>query len=318
MTSDAPDSTPPKSSPKDVQAWLRQEPSLSDLARAFPDEWRAVQREITELESSPDPDAAKRYITSLTAPPAPRPGAAVSRKQREQAALSVQIRRHMAATALRQARVAAATGVTRGRVRFNLLNGWVAQKLLFERDLIRKPVPYRRFRAIWPLLWQRRFLMPLVEPKGIYCFYSDRLIRELAAMIGNRSCVEIGAGDGTLARFLTDAGTKVTATDDFSWGQSISYPKDVRRLDARQALRQFGPEVVICSFPPPANTFEADVFKTRSVQLYVVIGSKDESAAGSWAAYRSQTAFDFQEESRLSKLVLPPELHPAVYVFRRR
>ena len=54
------------------------------------------------------------------------------------------------------------------------LNGFVAQRLLFARGLERKPVSMRRFRLIWPLLWQRRRLMPLVQPKGIYCFYSRR------------------------------------------------------------------------------------------------------------------------------------------------
>lgn len=30
--------------------------------------------------------------------------------------------------------------------------------------------------------------MPLVGPKGIYCFYSRRLVEVLAAAIGDRSC----------------------------------------------------------------------------------------------------------------------------------
>ena len=203
-------------------------------------------------------------------------------------------------------------------MRFNLVNGWVAQKLLFKRDLVRKPVKLGRFRALWPLLWQRRFLMPLVEPKGIYCFYSSKLVRELAKLIDGRSCLEIGAGDGTLARFLADEGVKVTATDDHSWQQSISFPEDVRRMDARQALRHFRPEVVRCSWPPPGTAFEREVFKTPSVQQYVVIASEDETAAGNWADYRAQTAFDFERDPWFSRLMLPPEIRPAVYVFTRR
>ena len=61
------------------------------------------------------------------------------------------------------------------------------------------------FKTLWPLLWQRRYLMPLVARKGIYCFYSARLVDRLAALIGDRPALEIAAGDGTLSRFLRDA-----------------------------------------------------------------------------------------------------------------
>ena len=66
--------------------------------------------------------------------------------------------------------------------------------------------------------------MPLVEPRGIYCFYSGALVARLAALIGARSCVEIAAGDGTLSRFLRDAGVDVVATDDASWTQTRGGP----------------------------------------------------------------------------------------------
>ena len=46
----------------------------------------------------------------------------------------------MAAAAIKQLSLSAATGVNEGRVRFNLVNGWIAQKLLFEDGLRRKPV----------------------------------------------------------------------------------------------------------------------------------------------------------------------------------
>lgn len=224
----------------------------------------------------------------------------------------------MRAAALKQLCFSAATGVTAGRVRFNLLNGYVAQRLLFAGGLERKPVSLAWFRLLWPLLWQRRLLMPLVGPKGIYCFYSRKLIRALASQIGDRSCLEIAAGDGTLSRFLADEGVEVTATDDHSWKQSISFPDSVRRLDARQALRVHQPQAVVCSWPPAGNPFEREVFKTRSVELYVVVSSRHRFASGDWAAYERQRGFDFAEDPDLSRLVLPPELEAAVYVFRRR
>jgi hypothetical protein len=222
----------------------------------------------------------------------------------------------MAVAAVKQLSLSAATGVTEGRLRFNLVNGWVAQKLLFEQGLRRKPVSLAWFRVTWPLVWQRRFLMPLVGPKGIYCFYSRQLIRKLAAMIGDSPCLEIAAGDGTLSRFLAAEGVAVVATDDHSW-QDVDFPPAVLRQDAREALRRHRPGVVICSWPPAGNDFERDVFKTPSVQTYVVISSRHRFAAGDWAAYEEQTDFDFAEDPALTRLVLPPELDAAVYVFRR-
>ncbi|TQS47091.1 hypothetical protein [Cryptosporangium phraense] len=222
----------------------------------------------------------------------------------------------MTTALVRQLAMSAATGIESGRVRFNLLNGWVAQKLLFSSGLTRKAVSLRLFRLVWPFVWQKRLLMPLVQKKGIYCFYSRELIEALATLIDGRDCLEIAAGDGTLSRLLGLAGVAVRATDDHSWSQ-VAFGDSVERLDAVRALRRYQPPVVVCSWPPAGNSFERAVFATPSVQLYVVIGSKHEHASGDWAAYRKQRGFSFELDSRLSGLVLPPELDSAVYVFRR-
>jgi hypothetical protein len=76
--------------------------------------------------------------------------------------------------------------------------------------------------------------------------------------------------------------------------------------------------VVICSWPPAGNDFEREVFRTATVALYVVVGSRHRFATGNWAAYEEQAEFDFAEDPELGRLVLPPELDAAVYVFRRR
>jgi hypothetical protein len=102
---------------------------------------------------------------------------------------------------------------------------------------VRKPVSRFWFRLVWPLLWQRRFLMPLMASKAIYCFYTKPLVKALAELIGDRQCVEIAAGDGTLSRFLNDAGASVTATDDHSWS-GLRFPDSVIREDAEVSLRK--------------------------------------------------------------------------------
>lgn len=288
--------------PKDVRAWLAVKPSLGEMREAYPDDWDAVQRELRDVVNSGDPRKLQDYVQR------PAGGSGVS----------AEVRRAMKIAAVRKLCVAAATGVTSGRLRFNLVNGWVAQRLLFRgKGLERKPVSLAWFSVVWPLLTQKSFLMPLVEPKGIYCFYSRRLIKELARMIGDRKTLEIAAGDGTLARFLAAEGVDVTATDDHSWKHSIDFPEDVKRQDAVSALREHQPQAVICSWPPAGNSFEEHVFATPSVELYIVIASQHAFASGNWDAYERQTSFKYAQDDALSRLVLPPELEGAVYVFRR-
>ena len=301
--------------PQEVADWLRTEPSLTELGREFPAEWEAARREFAELMESGDATQLGAALAAASAAvPQPR-----GRARPQPEVVSDVLRRHMLQRMLRQALLAVGTGVTEGTVKFDLVNGLVLQRLLFEHDLRRKPVPLRAFRLLWPLLSQRRFLMPLVTSRGIYCFYSRPLVKALVRLIDGRSCVEIAAGDGTLSRFLNDAGASVTATDDFSWQDRVGYEAEgVRRLDAAGALREYRPQVVICSWPPPRNSFESRVFTTPEVELYVLITSRHEFAAGDWDAYRSQTAFSFAEEPRLSRLIVPPEIDGAVYLFRRQ
>lgn len=261
-----------------------------------------------------DPDELIEHFSKVVQPDSQLPGARV-RSMRER--VSAEAKRQMTVHLLKQAVLRSSTGVTEGRVRFNLANGFIAQKLLFRRGFERKPVNLWLFKLIWPLLGQRRLLMPLVQPKGIWCFYSTPLVSELAGIIGGRSCLEIAAGDGTLSRFLTDAGVQITATDDYSWSDIIHFPEAVVRKDARTALRQHQPEVVICSWPPAGNSFEQHVFTTPSVQQYIVIASASEHSAGDWDAYRRQTTFELVKDDRLGRSVLPPEVEYAVYVFTR-
>lgn len=289
--------------PDDVGAWLATKPSLRELRAAYPDDWHAVQRELRDVVNSGDPRRLQDYVQR----PAGGTGAAAD------------VRREMKKAAVRKLCVAAATGVTKGKVRFNLVNGWLAQRLLFRgKGLERKPVSLFWFSVVWPLLSQKSFLMPLVEPKGIYCFYSRRLVRELTRMIGERTTLEIAAGDGTLSRFLAAEGVDVTATDDHSWDHSIDFPGDVLRQDARTGLREHQPQAVVCSWPPAGNDFEEHVFRTPSVELYVVIASQHAFASGNWNAYEKQDGFSYEQSDELSRLVLPPELEGAVYVFRRK
>lgn len=304
-----------------MMAWLQSSPPLSELCTRYPEVWEHVQREIAEIVTGGTIAELQSYLKQS----ALQEGMLVKKLQKSggdrkilEATLLMLVRNRMAHIAVKQHCISEATGVEKGTIRFNLLNGLIAQKLLFSDGLMRKPVSMFWFRLIWPLLWQKRILMPLVQQEGIYCFYSKPLIEALAGLMKFHSCLEIAAGDGTLSRFLGDAGVNITATDDYSWKREVKYPENVVKMDARQALHTFVPEVVICSWPPAGNTFERQVFRTRSVQLYIVINSHHRFASGNWNDYGEQSGFEFKEEPLLSRLVLPPELDAAVYVFRRK
>ncbi|KAF0206284.1 MAG: hypothetical protein FD173_287 [Gallionellaceae bacterium] len=299
--------------------WLKTNPALDELCARYPEEWAEVQQEIAAIVGRGVAAELKAYLERVSAPPA-KPG--FSKQQPDKnAALAQFVRSRMAHESVKKlclSTLAADVGASKGKLRFNLFNGFIAQKLLFARGLERKPVSLFWFRLFWPLVWQKKRLMSLVQPRGIYCFYSRALIEALAGMIGSRNCLEIGAGDGTLTRFLKEAGVQLTATDNHGWSQAVKYPDWVIKLDAREALATYKPEVVICSWPPAQNDFERVVFNTPSVQLYIVIGSQHQFAFGNWTDYKLQSAFDLEEDKQLGALVLPPELGAAVYVFRRK
>jgi hypothetical protein len=303
---------------KTTLEWLKANPSLDELCAKYPAEWSAVQSEISDIVGRGVAEELKVYLEQLSKLDKSANGKS---KQKETAALSQFIRSRMAHESVKKlclSTLAADTGVKKGKLRFNLFNGFIAQKLLFARALERKPVSLFWFRLLWPLVWQRKRLMPLVQPKGIYCFYSRELIGALADMIGDRSCLEIGAGDGTLTRFLNERGVRITATDTHGWNTTVQYPDWVVKLSAREALPVYKSEVVICSWPPAQNDFECEVFNTPSVQLYIVIGSRYQFAFGNWKDYLRQTTFELEEDKALGALLLPPELESAVYIFRRK
>ncbi len=306
---------------KNELSWLRTQPPLHELMERYPEEWEEVGRELISVLG--EGTAEKLNACVQRARWMAETGADRILKSRNnpkiiESFLPNLIKSRMWLLALEKCYLSSATGKTTGKVRFNLFNGYIIQKLLFSRHLTRKPVSLFWYRFWWPGITQKRILMPLVQPKGIYCFYSSRLIKELVGLIGDRSCLEIGAGDGTLSRLLNEAGLRATATDDYSWNHTISYPDTVERMEAQEALKKYQPQAAICSWPPPNNRFERQVFSTESVALYIVIGSRYKFASGNWEAYAAQKNFDWKIDPHLSSYVLPPELDSAVLIFSRR
>jgi hypothetical protein len=301
--------------------WLKSNPSLEELCAKYPEDWQVVQQEVSSIVVRGVAEELKAYLDQAAKPAVLGNSPLGGRQASLEVKLSAFVRSRMAREAIKKlclTTLASDTGVKKGKLRFNLLNGYIIQKLLFTKGLERKPASLFWFKLFWPLVWQKKRLMALVQPRGIYCFYSRELIEALTKMVASRSCLEIGAGDGTLTRFLVGNGVQMTASDSHEWSNVVAYPDWVAKLDAREALSTYAPEVVICSWPPSENVFERYVFNTPSVQLYIVIGSQHHFAFGNWKDYRQQTTFTLEEDKQLGSLLLPPELGSAVYIFRRK
>lgn len=300
--------------------WLNSNPTFEALIEKYPSIWAKVGREIIDTANTGQShrlnDSAlkaksdamlwrNRIVKSRMNPNVTKQ------------AISHIVKSRMLILTLDKGYLAAAAGRTSGKVRFSLWDGMIIQKLLFSKDFVRKPVSIKCFNFWWRVVLQKKLLMPMLQDKGIYCFYSSDLIAELGMLIARRSCVEIAAGDGTLSRFLNGAGYKTRATDDFSWNFAIDYPEAVENLKAKQALVKYNPKVVICSWAPPDNSFERQVFNSKSVELYIAIGSRHRFVSGNWEDYEKQKSFSWKIDEHLSSLVIPPSAGNAVLVFRR-
>jgi hypothetical protein len=294
---------------------------LDWLTENYPADWEIVGKALVEATATKRSEAIESFVREaqkIAAPHRQRAYQAGKNPQILADALPHLVRARMALLSAQHALRTAALAASGGRRRFGLWSGFLVQKLFFARGLDRKPISIRAFRWLWPLVTQKRLLMPLVQSRGMYAFYSGELIQSLARLIDHRPALEIAAGDGCLSAFLNQIGTEIRPTDDHSWSQNIRFPESVEKLDATTALERYRPTAVVCSYPPPKNAFEAKVFQTDSVEMYLVITTKHRFAAGDWQSYESQTTFELQADPALARLVLPPEIDPLVLVFRRK
>lgn len=128
---------------------------------------------------------------------------------------------------------------------------------------------------------------------GLYGFPTLELAARLRQLIGSRRAIEIGAGHGQLAKTLGIIATdnRMQERDDVksiyeALGQPVvRYGSNVLKADARQAVRQFRPQVVVAqwvthkfdSTRPEAggNMFGVDEEKIiKSVDAYIFIGNE--------------------------------------------
>jgi len=295
--------------------------NMEKIIRDYPSLWDEVNAGIMDVLASGRKEGLVDYMHSLDSSWKSWE-AKIARSKNDPGligkAVPALIKFKMSKYALDKLFLAVSTGGPSGKIRFSFLNGFILNRLLFAHDLVRKPVNHHLFRLVWPFITQKKILMPLVSRRGIYCFYTKKFVARLTGIIGERPCLEVAAGDGALSVFLKGSGVGITATDDYSWGKSVAYPGQVEKLDAARALKKYHPEVVLCSWPPPVNRFEARIFETPSVQHYIVIGSRHRFASGNRRAYEEQKNFTMAPAPDLSSLILPGENDNEVLIFSRK
>lgn len=106
------------------------------------------------------------------------------------------------------------------------------------------------------MLFSQEQLSIFCVNNAIYGLPTLELVQWLRQMIGERKTIEIGAGNGALGRALG-----IPMSDSFLQDQpsvksyyeslrqpTISYGKDVERLDYKAAIQKYKPEVVIGSW----------------------------------------------------------------------
>jgi hypothetical protein len=212
-----------------------------------------------------------------------------------------------------------------------VLGGRVGEKpSLFEkavfwlwlvRSLYRTAPPTcEQFDRIWFKVRHKSWACSQLQALGYWSIPTTEFCQRIVAQSLGRPILEIAAGHGLLAKGILSNQGNVTATDNFTWASSQTSASNAKviKLNAEDALEAYKPSFVVCSWPPPGNTFEEKVFLTPSVQTYIVIVSKHKFASGNWNTYQQQSQFVCTSSEPLNSLLRPKELDQQALIFRRK
>ena len=139
----------------------------------------------------------------------------------------------------------------------------------------------------------------------MYMLWTKEYIDELADFIKSihkdGNVLEVGAGDGMLSYWLRDRGIPVVATDDNTWKITARAP--VRKLGVKKAIKEYNPEVVVCSWPTMDGKLDKEIFFAEPPKV-ILIGEGAGGCTGSgevWnglprkLGYVEESSFAFDE-----------------------
>lgn len=196
-----------------------------------------------------------------------------------------------------------------------------SKNLLTEREirgaLARNPW-YRGF-------WGREILWNALRNHGLFQVWTKEFIESFASylrkIISDPDAVilDVGAGNGLLTFWLSGLGLRIIAVDNQSWPLwsekwKVRYPEWVLKMDYKEALRIFSPEIVISSWMPPYVDWTIDFRACDSVKEYILIGEVPKPprirphnthivcVCGEWESWDEFPGWEKQELRDLTKL----------------
>lgn len=118
---------------------------------------------------------------------------------------------------------------------------------------------------------------------AIFQIYTKEFIETLAKDIKAlkpKKILEVGAGDGRLSYFLNRYGVNSKPIDDYKWEKTedqkevkgIRYPKEVEKIDFKDALKREQPDTVIICWEELGAKFTIDILEYPSVKNVIWIG----------------------------------------------
>jgi hypothetical protein len=117
----------------------------------------------------------------------------------------------------------------------------------------------------------------------IFQFYSEEFIAHIVKTInklGAHKIIEIGAGDGFLSHFLKRKGIDIIPTDDCS-RPYIKYTEQVKKLNHKEALKKYKPDLVVINWEELDATYSIDALNYASVKYLLWIGEGHGGCTGS-------------------------------------
>lgn len=122
----------------------------------------------------------------------------------------------------------------------------------------------------------------IIERQG-FSLVTKKWITPLVSWIGNKKCLEIMCGCGSISYALQQQGVNVIATDNFSWNEMGSwntkknYWTDIENIDCIEAIRKYGKDidVIILSWAYMDNYAYQSLLEMRKVNpnaVMIVIG----------------------------------------------
>lgn len=138
---------------------------------------------------------------------------------------------------------------------------------------------------------------------GLYCFPTVELVEWLKRAIGDRSAIEIGSGNGVLAKALGIPATdnhmqewpEIRAVYELTKQPTVTYGANVERMDALEAVAHYKPQVVVAAWVTHKYALlraahggnvhgVEEVEMLRQIETYLFVGNRSTHAGKAlWA-----------------------------------